>query len=285
MGEIIEDAVAGDPSRYDRDSGVIGEKKTIRPLKIFREETTGSTFRMPDRGNFSTPQVTGNVAKFDLGMKSFEFEGIGWRYRTQNYWSSADETKERVAALVNLESPDRKTLIYVHAVDLPVTSPLGTHSMTLEQERNVQELGLAEDSFVGDESIIAAQQAVEWYLNQNVSGYIISKEDTPIHFTTENINSKAFVKAEFDVLNKKGNAIKRSILWAYNYRTFWLYDGKKHIWTWISQVITDPAEYADATAKARQIPETAEFKKYGPYKQPEKRIPGVTYLNYRGEAI
>jgi hypothetical protein len=139
--------------------------------------------------------------------------------------------------------------------------------------------------FIGEESLIAARQAVKWYLDQNMNGYVVLEKSKPIRFTTENINGKEFVKAEFDVMNRKENIIMKSVLWSYNYRAFWLYDGKRHSWIWICQVITDPSEYSSAVAKARQIPETAEFKKYGPYKQPEKRIPGVTYLNYRGEII
>ena len=285
MGEIIGDAAMRDPLRSDRDSGVIGEKKTIRPTKVQYEESTGSTFRFADKGNFATPQVIGSVAKFDSGAAFFEFGCLDWKYRTQNYWSSADETAERIAPAVNLESPDKQTLVYVHLVDLPVGPPLDAHSMTQEQERIAQEEGSVYDPFVGEESLVAAQQAVKWYLSQNLNGHIVSEKGMPTHFVTENISGKEFVKVEFDVLDKKKNLTKKGIVWACNYRAFWLHNGNRHIWTWICQIITDSSEYPSVIAKARQIPETAEFKKYIPNNRPRKRVPGVRYLNYRGEVI
>ncbi len=265
MGEMMGDVVTGDPFRYDRDSGVIGEKKTLRPLKIYHEEKTGSTFRSPDKGNFATPQVTGGVARFDLGGDPFEFECLGWKYHIQNHWSNADATAENIGHSAHLESPDKKTLIHVSSVDLPILPPLNTHSMTPEQKQTAQEKRVAEDPFIGNESRMIAQQAVKWYLNQNINNYIVSEKDTPVHFTTENINGKEFVRTEFNVLNKKQNAVRKAVVWAYNYRAFWLSDdGKRHAYTWICQIITDPSEYSNVIAKARQIPETAEFKKHIP---------------------
>jgi len=281
------DAVTGDPFRQYRDSGVIGEEKTLRPLKVYHEETTGSTFRTPDKGNFATPWVTDNAAKFKLGGKTFEFECLGWKYRIQDYWwkwasSSTNAPAENLGHSAHLESPDKKTLVHVSSVSLPVYPPLNRHSLTPEQERMLQKTRedpfirggtpegiqeqmkqkqpFIEDPFVGEESRKVAQQAVEWYLNQNVNGFFVSEKDKPIRFITEHISGKEFVKAEFDIWNEKENFSRKSLIWAFNHRGFWsAYDGKRRAYTWICQIISDPSEYSSAVTKARQIPETMRF--------------------------
>lgn len=284
-GDALYESVTGDYHRYDRDSGIIGEKKTLKPLKIYHDKATGSTLRSVAKGNFATPQVAGSVAKFDSGAAHFEFNCLGWKYRTQNYWSTSDSIAGRITRSVELESPDRKILIRVSLVELPVSSALNMHAMTLEQERILQKWGLAEAPLAGKESLIAAEQAVQWYISHDEDGLVVLEKDKSAHFETETINGKDFVKTELNISNKKTNAERKSLLWAHNYRSFWWHDGKRYISSWICQIITEPSDFSITIAVARQIPETAEFKKYSLNNEPDKMVPGIRYLNYRGEVV
>ena len=64
----------GDDLRTHRDSGVIGEKKTIASPEVSRYKNTGITYQVHRSGSFVTPKVIGDVAYFNLNYDySFSF--------------------------------------------------------------------------------------------------------------------------------------------------------------------------------------------------------------------
>lgn len=242
-----------------RDKGVVGEKKTLQEGKFYYEPTTGSTFHFPKKGTFVTPQVNGNVAYFDLnGMYNFRFECLNWRYSIAAHWSSPNVAEERDGFSVSLESPDRVTFIETKEVDILVTGTLST-SITQEQLNAIQSKGYTEDPFVGEERILAAQQAVKWILDNGLDNYEVMS-GMPINFGSENIGNKLFVKATVDVFSKKDNLTKKCTIWALNCRSY-RFKKSNERWTetWICQLISDPIGYPSTVAKTHTILETLKF--------------------------
>lgn len=242
-----------------RDKGVIGEKKTLQEGKVYYEPTTGSTFHFPKKGTFVTPQVSGNVAYFDLnGMYNFRFECLNWRYSIAAHWSSPNVAEERDGFSVSLESPDRVTFIETKEVDIPTSGSLST-SATQEQLDAIQLKGYVEDSFINDERVLAAQEAVRWILDKNLDNYGII--DEPIKFSSENIGNKLFVKTEINVFSKKENIIKKYAIWALNCRGYRFKRKANVRWseTWICELITDSSNYSSAIAQVHMILETFKF--------------------------
>lgn len=252
-------SVMGDDLRTHRDSGVIGEKKTIEEAKIYRDKITGATYQFHKHGTFITPRVIGDVAYFNLNYDySFNFKCLNWKYNLKAYWSSAD-AEERTGFLASLVSPDKKTVIDVKEIDVPVNLSLATMP-TQEQLNILQSQSYVEDPFVGDERILAAQQAIQWVLDKNLDGYEITSDGRPVKFTIEHINNKDFVKTEINVFSKKENITKKCVIWALNRRGYRLRDANiRRMYTWICQVISDPSVYSDIAFKARMIPETLDL--------------------------
>ncbi|MFH1442166.1 MAG: hypothetical protein ABIH18_09035 [Candidatus Omnitrophota bacterium] len=243
-----------------RDTGTIGEKKTLHAGKVYYEPKTGSTFHFPKKGTFVTPLVIGNVAYFDLnGMYSFKFECLNWKYSIAAYWSSADIPEGKVGFSTSLESPDKEISIKIKEVDIPVSGSLST-SPTQEQLDAIQLKGYVEDPFISDERVLVAQQAIKWIIDNDLDGYKVVNE-VPINFTSENIGNKLFVKIAIDIFSKKKNVTKKCIIWALNCRG---YRFKKKVsvrWaeTWVCQLISDSSDYLSTVAQTHMILETLKF--------------------------
>lgn len=249
-----------------RDTGIIGERKTIQGEKVYYEESTGITYHVRKRGTFVTPQVIDDIAYFgsyqqgyptSLGY-SFRLSCLNWKYSIVAYWSSPDVTKERVGFSVDLESPDKKTAIYIKEVDIPVSGVLATFP-NQKQLDALQLKTYVEDPFLGDERILAAQQAIRWILDRERDNH--EARDSSISFTSEQIGNYVFVKTEADIFSKKENVIKKCVIWALNFRGARLKKNESIRWmeTWICRVISDPSNYSSAMAQARTIIETFKF--------------------------
>ncbi len=250
---------SGDYLKTLRDSGIIGEKKTLQKEKIYYEPNTGSTFHFPKGGTFVTPKVIGDVAYFDLSGNSFKFACLGWKYSIKTYWSSPDVTEERVGFSVSLESPDKKIFIDLKEIDIPVSDSLFT-PITQEQIDALQFKTYVEDPLIVNERILAAQQSIKWILEKGQDNYNVT-DDMPIKFTSEQVGNKEFVKAEVDIFSKKENVGKKCLIWALNYRGYRLKNTEnvRRMYTWICQVITNSSDYSSAVAKAHMILETFKF--------------------------
>lgn len=243
-----------------RDTGLIGEKKTTQGKKAYYNRSTGMTNYVYEMGNLVTPEVIGDVAYFNLNYDySFNFKCLNWKYNLKAYWFSGDVGEERIGFLASLVSPDKKTFIDVKEIDVPVKLSLAT-VLTQEQLNMLQSQSYVEDSFVGDDRILAAQQAIQWVLDKNLDGYEIAS-DGPIKFTSEQINNKVFVRTEIDVFSKKENITKKCVIWALNLRGYRLKrnENVRRMETWICQVISDSSVYPDIVFKARMIPETLDL--------------------------
>lgn len=242
---------SGDDLKMDRDSGIIGEKKTIQGEKVRFDESTGITYHVRNKGTFVTPKVISDIAYFgsyqagystSLGY-GFRFPCVGWKYSIIAYWSSPDVTKERVGFSVSLESPDKKIFVDVKEIDIPMSEEL-VASLT------------SADSFSDSERIIAAQQTIRWILDRSQDKYGLT--DKSIKFTREQIGSKEFVKGEVEVFSRKENAVKKCVIWALNYR---IYKFRDRSWmeNWVCQVVSDLADYSSTVAKTQMILETLKF--------------------------
>lgn len=262
----------GDYLKELRDSGVIGEKKTVEDPRIASHcnPKTGAISNVYRRGSsLVTPRVIGDMVYFGLDPYSpnsrsqlgysFMSKCMGWKYDIKAYWSSADVTEERTGFSVSLESPDDKTFIDIKYIDIPVIPPLSTPA-TQEQLNILQTQTYVEAPFVGEERILAAQQAIKWLLTKGSDNYEISK-DYAINFSTEKIGNKEFVRAEADVFSKEENVMKRSVVWALNDRGIRLQSMENVRWmeTLICQVVADESDYLSAAAKAHMILETLKF--------------------------
>lgn len=250
---------SGDELKMERDTGIIGEKKTLETGKTYYESKTGSTFQFPKRGSFVTPRVIGDTAYFgsDKGLGySFNLDCLDWRYSIIAHWSSPNVTEERVGFSVSLESPDKKIFVGTKEIDITASDRLGTPS-TIE---SFQSKTYIEDPFVGNERILAAQQAIKWILEKGLDGYKISSDD-PVKFNVENIGGKQFVKTEVNVLSDSGYTTKKCTIWALNFRGYRLRRAENLRWmgVWICQVISDSTDYSNALAKAYRILKTFEF--------------------------
>ncbi len=258
---------SGDDLKMDRDSGIIGEKKTIDGEKQYYEESTGITYHTRKRGTFVTPKVIGDTAYLgsyqndhptSLGY-SFRLACLDWRYNIIAYWSSPAVTEERIGFSVDLISPDKKILINIKELDIPIRGSLAT-SPTQEQLDAFQLKGYVEDPFIGNERILAAQQAIKWILDNEHDEYNVT-EDMPIKFASEQIGNKVFVKVETDIFSKKENVIKKCIIWALNYRGSRLKGEENVRWmeTWTCRLISDTSNYSSALDKMYGILETFKF--------------------------
>ncbi|MBL7130494.1 MAG: hypothetical protein ISS45_03690 [Candidatus Omnitrophica bacterium] len=246
-----------------RDSGIIGEKKTVQGEKVSYDQTSGITYHVRTKGTFVTPKLVGDVAYFGLDGNlgyTFRLNCRDWKYNIKAYWSSPVVTEERVGFSVSLESPDGGTFIDIKEVDIPAFAPLST-SPTREQSNIVQTKGkgYVEDPFLGDERILAAQQAIKWILDTSQDGYEVRGE--PIKFTSEQIGNNVFVKAEIDIFSKKENLLKKRAIWALNYRGYRLKneENARRMETSVYQVISDHSNYSNAVAKMSTILETFKF--------------------------
>ena len=210
--------------------------------------------------------VVGDTAYFDLDVYKFNFKnGLGWPYRLQAYWSGADGTPhpdvtaDRVGFWVQLESPDKTTTIQTQEVDIPVTASL-TAPLTPAQLEVLQHQTYVEDPFIGEERLLATQQAVTWLVEKNWKEYRLSP-DTPLRFTVERIGENTFVKTEFEVLAQETQATKKCVMWALNLRGYRL-KGTEYIRgmeTWICYVIGEAPNYQNLAGQARMILETLAF--------------------------
>lgn len=165
--------------------------------------------------------------------------------------------EERIGFLASLLSPNKKTVIDVKEIDVPVNLSLAT-VLTQEQLNLLRSQSYVEDSFVGDDQILAAQQAIQWVLNKNLDGYEVSN-DEPVEFTVEHINNKDFVKTEINVFSKKENVTKKCVIWALNRRGYRFAEEAniRRMYTWICQVISDSSINSDISP--RMILETLDF--------------------------
>ena len=243
-----------------RDSGIIGEKKTLQSEKVYHEPKTGSTFRFLNKGTFATPKVIDGVAYFDLnGDYKFKFECIDWKYSIMAHWSSPDVTIERVGFSVTLESPGKETIIELKNLDIPVSGSLST-PINQEQLDALQFKTYVEDPLIGDERILAAQQAIKWILNKGLDGYEVAN-GMPIKFTSEDIGNKLFIKAEIDIFSQKERILKKCVIWALNYRGSRLKRKENVRWmeTWTCQLITNSSNYSSSVAKTYMILEALKF--------------------------
>jgi len=198
-------------------------------------------------------------------MYNFNFKGLGWPYRLQAYWSGADGTPhpdvtaDRVGFWVQLESPDKTTVIQTQEVDIPVTASLTT-PLTPAQLEVLQHQTYVEDLFIGEERLLAAQQALTWLVEQGWREYR-ALTATPLQFTIEQIGDKTFVRTELEVVTKGTQATKKCVLWALNLRGYRL-KGTENIRgmeTWICWVISAVPDYQDLAGQARTILETLAF--------------------------
>ncbi len=250
----------GDDYKTYRDSGVIGEKKTLEEAKIYRDKITRATYQFHKHGTFITPRVISDVEYFNLNYDySFDFKCLNWKYNLKAYWFSGDVGEDRTGFLASLVSPDKKTVIDVKEIDVPVNLSLAT-VLTQEQLNILQSQSYVEDPFIGDDRILAAQQAIQWVLDKNLDGYAVTS-DGPIKFTLEQINNKVFVRTDVDVFSKKENITKKCVIWAVNRRGYRFKDEEnvRRMYTWICQVISDSSVYPDIVLKARMILETLDL--------------------------
>jgi hypothetical protein len=263
----------GDEMKLHRDSGVIGEKKTVQGEKDSKDASTGIIYRVHRRGTFATPQVIGDVAYVGsarypttLGY-GFRFNCLGWRYQIQEYWFNAngtpnpDVTADRVGFWTRLESPDHSIIVEtkIVSIDIPLAGPLATLP-TPEQVQLIQRQGDVGDPLIRENQLAVAQQAVTWLVNQGWEEYHVVT-DAPLRFTADQASEKTFVRTEFEVLDRKTQAPKKCVMWALNLWGFRL--GKD---TWIGYVIGD-ADYASLAGKVRMILETL---KIDPAPDPEE---------------
>lgn len=251
---------SGDDLRMERDAGIIGEKKTLEAGKTYYEPKTDSTFQFPHRGSFVTPKVISSTAYFgsDRGLGySFNLDCLDWRYNIIAQWSSSDVTEERFGFSVTLESPDKNIFIGVKEINIPVSGQLAT-STAIEV---FQLKTYAEDPLIGNERILAAQQAIKWILEKGLlDGYKISSDET-IRFSVEDIGNKQFVKTEVNVFSNKEYTAKKCTIWALNFRGYRLRRMENVRWmeTWVCQIISDASDYSSALVKAYRILETFKF--------------------------
>jgi len=242
-----------------RDSGIIGNKKTTQGAKEYYDDSTGITYNVRRKGTFVTPKVVGDVASFGLDGNlgyTFRLACRDWRYSIKAYWSSPYVNEERDGFLVSLESPDSGIFIDIKEIDIPVSAQSST-SLTQEQLNIAQTRGYVEDPFLGDDRMLAAQQAIKWVLGQE--GYEIRGES--IKFTSEHIGHKVLTKAEIDIFSKERNIMKKCAIWALNYRGYRLknQENVKRMETSVYQAISDHSNYANAVDKMVAILETFKF--------------------------
>lgn len=247
-----------DVLKWDRDAGIIGEKKTIYTdydnfaVKIYRDVKKGTTV---------TPKVINGIAYFGLngGLGyTFNLNCLDWRYNIKAHWSSPDVKEERTGFSVNLESPDKKTFISTKEIDIPARPPLSTPTKQ-NQYDTIQLKGYIEDPFVGDERILAAQQTIRWILDKELDTYRVRGDS--IEFTSEQIGNYVFVKTEVELFFKNEEIIKKCMIWALNFRGARLKNNENVRWmeTWICQIISDSLNYASNIVKAHVILETFKF--------------------------
>ena len=264
----------GDEMKLHRDSGVIGEKKTVQGEKHSYDTSTGITYRVHRRGTFATPQVIGDVAYLGsarypstLGY-GFKFNCLGWQYDIREYWFGADGTPnpdvttDRVGFWIRLESPDKTTTVETKIVDIdiPLTGPLAILP-TPEQVELLQRQGDVGDSFIREKQLAIAQQAMTWLVNQGWKEYRVLR-DAPLRFTADQVGGKTFVRTELEVLDQQTQTPKKCVMWALNLWGFRL--GKE---TWICYVIGDTPDYASLAAKVHVVLESL---KIDPAPDPDK---------------
>ena len=256
----------GDEMKLHRDSGVIGEKKTVRGEKHSYDASTGITYRVHGQGTFATPQVIGDVAYFGsarypttLGY-GFRFNCLGWRYQIREYWFNADgtpnpeATADRVGFWIRLESPDKTSTVEtkIISIDMPLAEPLATLP-TSEQVELMQRQGEVGNSLIREKQLAIAQQSVMWLVTRSWQEYHLLT-DTPLHFTIERIGEKTFIKTEFEVLTQESQVPKKCVMWALN---LWGYRLGKD--TWVCYVIGEAPDYESLAAKVHMILETLQI--------------------------
>lgn len=259
LANAMEMKTDKDPNlKTSRDSGTIGEKKTLQGEKSYLDPKTGITYNIYKVGTFVTPKIFGNIAYFgpNIGY-NFRLACLNWKYKISAYWSSSDDTIDRVGFLVSLKSPDSTILIETKEVDMAVFAPLDILP-TEEQIKIEQAKGYVEDPFGGEERILAAKQAIKWILNNDLDDY--NAINNSIKFSLEQISTHAFVKTEIEVFSKKDNTTKKCVIWALNCRGY-RFGGKRQAETWLCQVISDGSAYSDAMANAYAILKTFKFDK------------------------
>ena len=252
----LTNAISDDMRTY-RDSGVIGEKKTTKEAKIYRDKITGATYQFHKHGTFVTPRVVGDTAYFNLSYDyAFYLKCLNWKYTLKAYWFSGNVGEERIGFSVNLASPDKKTFIDVKEIDVPVNSSLAP-LLTQEQLNILKSQSYVEDPFVGNERVLASQQAVKWILDKGLDGYGVMN-DKSIKFTLDHAGDKEFVRTEIDVFSKKENITKKYVVWALNLRGYRLKRDEKvrRMYTLLCQVTTDSSNYLSSVANAQMILET-----------------------------
>jgi len=254
----------GDDMKLNRDTGVIGEKKTTHGRRESYDQKTGITY-VRHKSSFVTPVVVGDTAYFDLDVYKFNFSCLGWPYSLQAYWSGVngasgwDVNANRAGFFVRLESPDENTIIETIEVDIPVDAPLLT-TATPEQAQALHHQTYTEDPFLGEERFVAAQQAITWVLKQGLLKYQ-AITDTPLRFMVEPIGEHTFVKTEVEVIDQKAQVTKKCVLWALNLRGYRLQGAEdiRKMETWICSIIGDAPDHASLAAKARMVLETLTF--------------------------
>lgn len=244
----LPNAISDDMRAY-RDSGIIGEKKTIQEVKTTHYKNTGITYQNYKGRSFVTPIVDGNIAYFNVNYEyAFSFKCINWEYSLKAYWYNGDVGEERTGFALNLISPEENAIIDIKEIDVPVISSLATRP-TEEQLRILRSQSYVEDPVIGEDSILAAQQAIRWIL-KNEHGF---SGNEPIQFIKEQKNNKIFVKAEIDI------GLKKCTIWALVRRGYRLENdaNKRRMYAWICKVITNSS--VDSNNQMQMIFETLDF--------------------------
>lgn len=244
----------GNKNYGDRDKGIIGEKKTRQGRKVYYDQSSGATYTIYQRGATRvTPVVIGDTAHFEVALEyDFAFPGIGWKYSAQE--GRFDLNKEgRPGWIVNLASPNKKLAVNIKVVDLFANAELNPPAT--EEQRNTAKVKAVDDPIEPEEErILAARQAIEWAMKNELS------QSTCSSITTPTIGNKKFVKAEVDI-NKPETNLKKCEIWALNYWAYRENPENRRILIWIATIRFDPTDATsiDMLQSTRKIFETLKF--------------------------
>ncbi len=246
--------------KFYRDKGIIGEKKTREGKEVHYDEKTGLTGTIIKYGaNKITPTVSGDIAKlgFDTSYY-FQFSCIGWRYWI-NYGRQSEKNSAVIASPILLLSPDDNAEVAIKTLDLPANF---INTPPTEEQRIIAKTKAVDDPFIGEERILAAQQAINWVLNNDLGRYKVIK-DFPIKFTSEVIGKKEFIKTEVEVISDSDKA-KICNIWALNCWGYRVDPEVKRMINWVAIIVADPTfpTTVNILKESHMILESLEFTRF-----------------------
>lgn len=242
-----------------RDSGIIGERKTLEAENVKQDYATGISYQRHKHGSFVVPMVIDGRAYFNLNYRySFYLRCMDWSYQLKAYWFKGEMGKEREGFSVKLVSPSKKVSIIVSQIDVFLMGALAT-TPTQEHHLILGKQTYVEDPLIEMEMRSAGEQAITWVL-RNLDGYTLLATEVPT-FTMESINNQDFVKAEVNVTTLKDGSQRKALLWALPFRGYRLQgeESMRRMHAWVCVVLAEPEEYDGAVALARMIPETLDW--------------------------